>query len=393
MTAPGAERPLILLAAGAPDISALAHGELDSLGVRLLVVTDAEVVVEAAVTQPPVLCIVDAELPGARRVTVAADQPGLEVCRRLKRDPRSARIPILVLAGSADRANHARAIDAGADDVVSLPDAKALLGLRVRALLRLKAATDALDESGRRLRELEKVRDDLMKMIVHDLKTPLTSVLATLEILGDGDLGDLTAEQHDAVDDMRERGNELLTLIDDLLQVWRIEATTLPLSLEDITPAHFLDELMREWEYRFRHERAQVHVEAPPDAPPFRGDRAVLRRVLGNLFQNALTHSPGPVALRVSARGDRRGVLFTVADSGTGIPPEYHEVIFRKFHRLPGPNDARARGSGLGLAFCRLAVEAHGGRIWVQSEEGRGSAFHVLMPLDPGQAPVRTERK
>src|SRR6185369_582793 len=102
------------------------------------------------------------------------------------------------------------AVEAGADDVLPVGQDPALLNARMQALLRLKSATDALDESARRLRELEKVRDDLMQMIVHDLKTPLTSVLATLEILGDGDLGPVSDEQGRAVLDMRARGDELL---------------------------------------------------------------------------------------------------------------------------------------------------------------------------------------
>jgi signal transduction histidine kinase len=311
---------------------------------------------------------------------------GADALQRLKRDPRTARVPVLAIVGSDDAARHARALEAGADDVLGVTNDGALLGARVRALVRLGAATEALDESARRMRELEKVRDDLMKMIVHDLKTPLTSVLATLEMLSDGDFGGMNVGQERAVHDMRDRGNELLVLIDDLLQVWRIESTELKLFLEDIAPATLLEELIREWEYRFRQGQADVRVDVSPRIRGFRGDRALLRRVFGNLFQNALTHSPAPLELRLSARPDRRGILFTVADSGSGIPREYHEVIFRTFHRLPKPNETRIRGSGLGLAFCRLAVEAHGGRIWVQSQEGEGASFHVLLPLDPDQA-------
>jgi signal transduction histidine kinase len=89
------------------------------------------------------------------------------------------------------------------------------------------------------------------------------------------------------------------------------------------------------------------------------------------------------VELHLSARLDGDGVLFTVADNGPGIPKEYQELIFRKFEQVKTPNAPRVRSSGLGLAFCKLAVEAHGGRIWVQSEEGRGSAFHFRLPLHP----------
>src|SRR5439155_5121047 len=118
-------------------------------------------------------------------------------------------------------------------------------------------------------------------------------------------------------------------------------------------------------------------------------DKALLRRVLGNLVSNALTHSASAITLQLSARRDNEGILFTVSDNGPGIPSEYHEVIFRKFERVKNPNIPRTRSSGLGLAFCKLAVDAHGGRIWVQSTEGKGSAFHFTLPIKPAHRDVR----
>ena len=126
------------------------------------------------------------------------------------------------------------------------------------------------------------------------------------------------------------------------------------------------------------------------DAPVFEADKALLKRVLGNLVQNALTHSATAITLQLSARRDGDGILFTVADNGPGIPPEYHEVIFRKFERVKNPNIPRTRSSGLGLAFCKLVIDAHGGRIWVQSAgEGKGSAFHFSLPAKPAHREVR----
>jgi signal transduction histidine kinase len=261
----------------------------------------------------------------------------------------------------------------------------------VRSLLKLKAATDALEDSYRKLRELEKVRDDLMKMIVHDLKTPLTSIIATLEMLADGDLGAVTSSQQGALRDTENKAQELLHLIEDLLEVARIEETSISLDLEPLDPASLVHEIMNDWTLRLQQERASTTIEVAPDVPPFPGDRSLLKRVFGNLIQNSLIHSSTAVELRIFARTDPRGVLFTVADNGPGIPPQYHEVIFHKFERVKTPNVPRVRSSGLGLAFCRLVVEAHGGRIWVQSAEGAGSAFHILLPVRPPAGAVARE--
>src|SRR5690242_17283993 len=117
---------------------------------------------------------------------------GFEVCRRMKRDPRTKSIPVIFVTALNDTTDRVRAIEAGGDDFLTKPHNRLVLGARVRSLLKLKAATDALEESARKMKELEKLRDDLMKMIVHDLKTPLTSILATMEMLMDGDFGPLT---------------------------------------------------------------------------------------------------------------------------------------------------------------------------------------------------------
>ena len=114
---------------------------------------------------------------------------------------------------------------------------------------------------------------------------------------------------------------------------------------------------------RFQQEGASATADASDDAPVFSADKVLLKRVLSNLVQNAISHSSGPVQLAFAARSDPNGILLTVTDNGPGIPPEYQEIIFRKFERVRSPNAPRVRSSGLGLTFCRLAIEAHGGRI------------------------------
>ncbi|MDQ6925312.1 MAG: ATP-binding protein, partial [Candidatus Eremiobacteraeota bacterium] len=128
---------------------------------------------------------------------------------------------------------------------------------------------------------------------------------------------------------------------------------------------------------------------ADDQVPTLRFDPTLIRRVFNNLLQNALVHgaaADGTLAVRVIAHRIADGVLFAVADHGPGVPPEYRELIFRKFETFRVPANTRGSGSGLGLAFCKLAVEAHGGRIWVQDRDGGGALFRVLLPLTPGLA-------
>jgi len=378
--------PLILVADDVPANVELLFDQLHTLGYRTISADDGPSAVESCATFCPDLCILDVSMP-AGTLGVDDRSTGFEVCRRIKRDPRTARIPVIFVTALNDTTDRVKAIEAGGDDFLTKPHNRLILGARVRSLLKLKSATDALEQSFRKLRELEKIRDDLMKMIVHDLKTPLTAVLATLEMVLDGDFGLVTEEQRRVLGDAEGKAEDLLALIEDLLEIARIEEGMIVLQPTPIAPAAFLTEIVHEWTLRFQQEGAMATVEVTDDAPVFEADKALLKRVLSNLVQNALTHTAHAVTLSLHARKEGDGVLFTVADDGPGIPSEYHEVIFRKFEQVKA-TVPRVRSSGLGLAFCKLVTDAHGGRIWVQSTEGRGSAFHLALPSRPPGHPV-----
>jgi two-component system, sensor histidine kinase and response regulator len=386
MAAVAGSLPLILVADDVEANVELLVDQLATLGFGTVVAHDAPSALATCLERRPDLVILDVSMP-AGDLGVGDRDAGFEVCRRLKRDARTARIPVIFVTALGDTSDRVKAIEAGGDDFLTKPHQRLVLNARVRALLKLKGATDALEESLKRLRELQKVRDDLMKMIVHDLKTPLTSVLATLEMARDGDFGALTQPQARALSDAEGKAEDLLALIEDLLEVARIEEQTIVLQPEPIAPAALLAEIVYDWGLRFQQEGATATVDVADDAPVFRADKVLFKRVLSNLVQNALTHTAGPVHLGLAARADANGILFTVTDDGPGIPSEYQEIIFRKFERVRAPNAPRVRSSGLGLTFCRLAVESHGGRIWVKSAEGEGSTFYVQLPLTPAEPP------
>ncbi len=371
---PPPDAPLVLVADDVPANVELLFDQLHVLGFRAIPAADGPSALRACFESKPDLCILDVSMP-AGDLGCDDRSTGFEVCRRIKRDPRTKNIPVIFVTALNDTTDRVKAIEAGGDDFLTKPHNRLVLGARVRSLLKLKAATDALEESLRKQRELQKMRDDLMKMIVHDLKTPLTSVLATMEMLLDGDFGSLVQDQRKAVGDAEAKAEDLLGLINDVLEVSRIEEAELNLDLQPIAPAALLTEIEHEWEVRFQQERAEA--------------KELLKRVLNNLVQNAVTHSAQAVKIDFKARRDGDGVLFTVADNGPGIPPQYHEVIFRKFERVKTQGVPRTRSSGLGLAFCKMVIDAHGGRIWVQSAEGQGSSFHFTLPLKPPERVVR----
>ncbi len=380
---PPADAPIILVADDVPANVELLFDQLHVLGFRAIAAHDGPSALQTCFEQKPDLCILDVSMP-AGDLGVDDRSTGFEVCRRIKRDSRTARIPVIFVTALNDTTDRVKAIEAGGDDFLTKPHNRLVLGARVRSLLKLKAATDALEESLRKLKELEKVRDDLMKMIVHDLKSPLTSIIGAMEMLIDGDFGTLTTEQRGALGDAELRAEDLLALIEDLLEVARLEETQMALNLAPTAPGALLTEVWHEWEVRAVQEGATIGVECADDAPVIEADQALVKRVFGNLLQNSLTHSARAVTVSLSARKENDGTLFTVADDGVGIPVEYHDIIFRKFEQVKTLHIPRVRSSGLGLAFCKLVVEAHGGRIWVKSGgDMLGSAFHFWLPSHP----------
>jgi signal transduction histidine kinase len=372
--------PLILVADDvAPNVDMLCD-QLATHGFRTLTASDGPSALAAAFAGQPDLCILDVAMP-AGDLGVDDKATGYEVCRRLKRDPRTKNMPVIFISALNDNNDRVQAIEAGGDDFLTKPHNRLVLGARVRSLLKHKDASDALEGALRTQDELAKSRDDLMRMIVHDLKTPLTAVLATLEMVVDGDYGPLKEPQRAALADAERQAEDLLALIQNLLEVTKVEESKIVLTPEPIAPAAFLSEMVFDWQARFQQEGATASIEVADDAPVFHADKALMKRVFANLLQNALTHSPLGVHVRLRARKDGDGILFTIADNGPGIPKEYHELIFRKFEQVRTANIPKTRSSGLGLAFCRLAVEGHDGRIWVQSEEGKGTQFHIRLPI------------
>ncbi len=231
-------------------------------------------------------------------------------------------------------------------------------------------------------RRLEQVREDLTHMVVHDLRNPLSSVMSSLELIRmamkDPTVG-IPLDQLFAV--AQRSGERLFLLIDSILDVARLESGKTALLRESINVRELVEEALEQVRPVAIGRDISLESGLPEDLPVLVGDRTLIQRTLVNLLDNAIKFTPpgGKIGLEVCSSSSDT-LLFAVSDTGPGIPPEYQERIFDRFARMPGQ---QTRGTGIGLTFCKLVVESHGGRIWVESQPGEGATFKFTLPLKP----------
>ena len=307
------------------------------------------------------------------------EMDGFEVCRRLRENPRTVSLPVVTVTALHETEDRVRALEAGADDFLTKPVNEIEVVARVKSLVRVKRGRDELESTLSDLQRAESLRDSLASMLVHDLRAPLTTILAPLEMLSSNAFGELN-EMQSEVAEMATRGaNRLLYLVNELLDVSKLESGNMTLQPSEFQVAPVVEEALELTGVLAGRDEQLVEREYSNDFQ-VRADEDLLRRVLSNLLSNAVKFTPSDGRIGVGAKTGDNEVLFWVRDEGDGVPPEYRDKIFEKFGQVESRQEGRKLSTGLGLTFCKLAVEAHGGRIWIESEAGRGSTFFFTLP-------------
>lgn len=229
-------------------------------------------------------------------------------------------------------------------------------------------------------------RELMTETLVHDLRSPIGTVLSALEVIATTlDREDIPPKDtlRRAVEIAQQGANRLLKLTDRVLEITRMEESGVQLEKRAINVSEWLLAIFQEYQPRCAAEQLAFHLHLEPNLPVLVGDEEKLTRVLHNLLDNALNFTPrgGEIRLRALApQADQ--LLVQVDDSGPGIPPADREKIFERFYQVPG-SKAKQRGSGLGLTFCKLVVQAHGGDIWAESSPAGGCRMVIQLPIDP----------
>ena len=290
---------------------------------------------------------------------------GVEVCRRLKADPATASIPILLVTVLHERADRLKGIQAGADDFLTKPIDADEIRLRVKNAVLTKRLYDKVQDDYARLRELETLRDNLTNMIVHDMRAPLMVMQFYYEaLLTDKDL--FSPDKREVAIRMGQNScQNLIEMVTSLLDVSRMEAGQMPLNR---VPCAIRDIAQKAAEsVAVLAQENALTLRVTGDSASGVVDRDIIHRIFVNLIGNAIKFSPqgGAIGIEISSAGETVRVMVT--DQGPGIPQEYHQRIFEKFGQVKTGKENKEYSTGLGLTFCKLAVEAHGGQIGIES--------------------------
>ncbi|MGD8737741.1 MAG: GAF domain-containing protein [Anaerolineae bacterium] len=239
-------------------------------------------------------------------------------------------------------------------------------------------------------RELEQFRDDLTSMVIHNLQGPLAAILSSLEMLQEGSAHDPDTDR-ELVRIALTSGRDLQERIESLLWIRRLEEKQVPLDLDLLPLPDLIQPVSDEYLSLAQSAGVRLHVHVPSDLI-VDVDPEIVKRVFANLIENAIkfTAAGGEISIEAGLVPDGQFVLCSVADTGSGIPKGLQQTIFEKFRRGDPAQNQRRRGMGIGLHYCKLAMEAHGGQIWVESEEGQGSTFFLTLPTaaaNQGRAP------
>ncbi len=352
---------------------ALATAALEDDGYRVREATSGEEALAALLDELPDCVLLDVRMPG---------MDGFATCERLRQLPGAKGIPVVFLTAQRDLETFERAISVGGDDFLTKPLSPAELLVRVQAALKLGHMTHELREHYDLVR---RQRDDLMRLqlqkeqlssfVIHDIKNPINTVDLHAQLLLRR--AELSERSRHSVEQIRQEVRSIMRLVLNLLDISKSDEGTLVAQLQKVDLGQLVSEVAQE--FRIRAESGRISIATHLEAWSVKADPDLLKRVLENLLDNAIRYAPEDSQVTLSAGPAGELVAIRVADQGKGIPEAMRERVFDRFARLGEDGGAGRSGRGLGLQFCKLAVQAQGGSIAVE-EASPGAVFCVKLP-------------
>ena len=230
-------------------------------------------------------------------------------------------------------------------------------------------------------KELDRMKSDFIATLSHEFRTPVTSINMSVDILSRGILGSLNNRQQELIDSAKQDCGRLTKLARELLQLSKLESGKFQLKNEELDVHSLIASTLHTVQLQFSEKGVRLETDVPPEIPRLLADEQVISSVITNLVTNALKHTDSGGAVTVRARHQEGSLRVDVQDTGQGIAPEHLEEIFDKFVQVKQASDTTPGSVGLGLAIAKEVVELYGGKIWVESELGKGSVFSFQIPL------------
>jgi signal transduction histidine kinase/uncharacterized protein (DUF302 family) len=398
-------RPILLAIDDDPDNRAFLTKAVAKQGFEVVTAPNATQARRQLDARRPALIFLDVQMP---------EESGLALLPQMLRDYPESVVVMMTAYGSEQVA--AEALRGGADDYIAKPiDLQRLRALlernldkqRLRAerqslvarlkdsnryLMRQHAALRRADEEilqiNRQLEQSNRYKSEFLANMSHELRTPLNAVLGFSEILLDATMNLTSGERTEFLRNIHSSGQHLLGLINDILDLAKIEAGKMELHAEEMPVAEALQEVTSILEPMARQQGLQLILAGLADVGVIKADRSKFKQVLYNLLSNAVKFTPPPGQITVTVKDSPEQLTVSVHDTGIGMKEEDLPKLFREFEQIDGSYTRRYQGTGLGLALCRRFVEMHGGRIWAESHFGKGSTFTFTIPRDARLGPA-----
>lgn len=362
--------PVILVVDDIQTNIQVVGGVLSEAGYEVMPATSGPQALERIKNQLPDLILLDFMMP---------DVNGVEVCKQLKANPRTKKIPVIFLTASSETQHLVEAFSAGAVDYVTKPFQAAELLARVKTHLELKKAREALFQYGERLRELNDEKNEFLGIVAHDLRSPLSNIVSSARMAIDDPTND-REQLNEFLEIIHASAVHVIHLVENLMDVNAIEQGRMKI---DLAPCE-LGELVRgvTSNYLSKARAKQQELSLSEEGGPLvaMADAHSTIQVFDNLVSNAIKYSPA--GKRIDVRLARRDAVIRceVQDQGPGVSAEDLKKMFGKFARLTARPTGGESSTGLGLSIVKKMVEAGGGKVWCESELGKGARFIVELP-------------
>jgi hypothetical protein len=246
---------------------------------------------------------------------------------------------------------------------------------------RIRKATEKLMVSHEELKRSDKMKTDFMNVVAHELRTPLTPMRGYIEMLSKEQFGSINTDQKKVLNMIITSVDKATKIISDILSLSRLEERKVEFTLRKVNLNNIIVDIVSECRRDLDYMQHKLTLNVPRNLEPMIGDKILLKSVILNLLMNAINYTPQHGSISIRAYKEAGNIHIEVSDNGIGIPAEQQDKIFDKFYQISNRDKKVVKGVGIGLYLTKSIVDMHDGKIWVESRVGKGSTFHVLLPV------------